>query len=190
LHQNSIYLARLWVNFVYIFFALAAYAAAATLSWRRSRALAGFGLLCFMLWGFVELIGVATNIFAVNFTRRAQYASSTPEVRQQLEVLLLGFPAVWDALFFVLLSGFFFGTFCFGFAAALGSGLERLVGVLFLLAVPLTACIMLAGYTSYTFVDGVVAWLYPVLQPLSRALLAGLLWRAGADDSSKPTPRP
>lgn len=176
LHQNSTYLARLWVNFVHVFFALAAYAAAATLLWRRSPALAGFGLICFLLWGFVELIGVATNLFAVNFTWRAQYPLSSAEVQAQLKVLLLGFPAVWDALFFVLLCGFLLGTLCFGAAAVAGRGLERWVGVLFLLAAPLTIGIMLGGYTSISFFDGVVSWAYPVLQPISRALLALWLW--------------
>jgi hypothetical protein len=188
LYQNPTYMARLWVNFVHIFFALLAYAVAAALLWRRSPILAGFGLICFLLWGFVELVGVSTNIFAVNFAWRAQFASAPPEVQAQLKVLLLGFPAVWDALFFVLLSGFLVGTFCFGVAATAGNGLERWVGVLFLLAVPLTLAIMLGGYASVAIFDGVVSSVYPVLQPISRALLGFWLWREGANNSFKPTP--
>jgi hypothetical protein len=45
LHQDPTYLARLWVNYVHIFFALLAYAATAVLLWRRSPGLAGFGLM-------------------------------------------------------------------------------------------------------------------------------------------------
>lgn len=188
LHKNPIYIARLWVNFIHIFLALLAYFAATILFWRRSPTLAGFGLICFLLWGFIELVGVSTNIFAVNFSWRAQFASASPEVQAQLKVLLLGFPAVWDALFFVLLTGFLVGTFCFGVVAISGRGLEWWVGVFFLLAVPLTLAIMLGGYTSVSFLDGVVSWTYPVLQPISRALLAAWLWGAAGDNSFKPTP--
>ena len=177
LHQNGFYLARLWVNFVHIFLALTAYGAAAWLLWRRSAALAGFGFLWFLLWGFVELIGVTTNIFAVNRTWRAQFATTAPEVQEQLRALILGFQGVWDALFFLLLVGFLLGTTFFGAAAVRGTGLERWVGYLFLLATPLTIGILIGGYTSLTAFDGVVAWVYPVLQPVSRALLGVWIWR-------------
>lgn len=176
LRENAYYLARLWVNFVHIFLALTAYGAAAWLLWRRSPALAGFGFLWFLLWGFVELIGVTTNLFAVNRLWRAQYAASTPEVQEQLRALLLGFEGVWDALFFLLLVGFLLGTTFYGVAALRGAGLERWVGYLFLLAAPLTVGIMIGGYTSLRVFDGFVAWVYPVLQPVSRALLGVWLW--------------
>ena len=185
LHQNPVYLSRLWVNFVHIFLALAAYGATAVLLWRRSPSLAGFGFVCFLLWGFVELSGVSVNIFAVNADWRAHFALATPEGQGQLRVLLLGFDAVWDALFFLLLTGFLLGTSCFGLAALAGTGLERWVGVMFLLASPLTLAIMLGGYAGVAFMDSIVSWLYPVLQPFSRALLAAWLWQAGVDDSSK-----
>ena len=184
LHQNPAYMARLWVNFVHVFLALLAYTVAAMLLWRRSPVLAGFGLICFLLWGFAELIGVSTNLFAVNYAWRAQFASAPPELQAQLKVLLLGFPVVWDALFFLLLCGFLVGTFCFGWAATAGKGLERWVGVLFLSAVPLTLAIMLGGYTSITIFDGVVSSVYPALQPVSRALLGLWLWREAANSSS------
>ncbi len=100
--------------------------------WRRSPSLAGFGFVCFLLWGFVELSGVSVNIFAVNADWRAHFAAATPEGQGQLRVLLLGFDAVWDALFFLLLTGFLLGTTCFGLAALAGTGLERWVGIMFL----------------------------------------------------------
>ena len=105
-----------------------------------------------------------------------------------MRVLLLGFDAVWDALFFLLLTGFLLGTSCFGLAALAGTGLERWVGVLFLLASPLTLAIMLGGYAGVTFLDSLVSWVYPLLQPFSRALLAVWLWQAAVDNSLKSNP--
>jgi hypothetical protein len=178
LHQNIAYISRLWVNFIHVFLALAAYGGAAMLLWRRSPGLAGFGFLCFLVWGIVELIGVSLNLFAVNFTWRAGFASATPDVQEQVRVLLAWFPVFWDALFFLLLVAFLLGTTCYGLAAVAGRGLERLLGLLFLLAVPLTVAILLGGYASMTVFDGVVEAAYPILQPLSRGVLAAWLWRA------------
>lgn len=177
LHQNSLYLARLWVNFVHIFAALTAYAAAACLLWHRSALLAGLGFVWFVLWGLTELIGVSTNLMAVNATWRAGFASATPAVQEQLRVLLLGFAGVWDALFFLLLVCFTLGSLCFGLAALDGKGVERVVGILFLLAVPLSAAIIIGGYTRHEWVAGPINYIYPVLQPISRAVLAVWLWR-------------
>jgi hypothetical protein len=176
LHANPFYLARLWVNFIHIFLALVAYGAAAWLLRARSTALAGFGFLWFCLWGFTELLGVTMNIFAVNATWRSQFAAATPEVQEVLRTNLLGFAALWDAMFFLLLVAFLLGCLCYGFAAARAKGVERLVGILFLLAVPLTAAIMLGGYTSIAALDPIAEGVYPVLQPISRGLLGYWLW--------------
>jgi hypothetical protein len=178
----------LWINFIHVFFALAAYACTALLLSRRSLVLAGYGMLCLLVWGIVELIGVTTSIFAVNATWRAHFASAAPDVQVNLKMLLLGFEDVWNALFFLLLSGFLLGTLCFGLAAIRGHGLERWVGILFLLAAPLTIGLMLGGYTTYNALDSIVSWVYPILQPVSRGLLAVWLWQAGANSSFKPRP--
>lgn len=178
LHANPFYMARLWVNFVHIFFALVAYGASAWLLSRRSLALAWGGMLSFVLWGFTELLGVTVNLFAVNGTWRAGYATATPELQQQLRANIAAFGTVWDAMFFLLLVAFLIGTACYGLAAIRGAGIERLVGWLFLLAVPLTVAIMLGGYTRLTALNVLVDWTYPVLQPVSRVVLAGWLWRS------------
>ncbi len=176
LRANPYYMARLWVNFVHIFLALTAYAAAARVLRFRSPALAGLGFLWFVMWGFTELIGVATNIFAVNGTWRAQFTQSAPEVQDRFQTLILGFQGVWDALFFLLLAAFLLGSLFYGLAAWHGRGLERWIGGLFLLAVPLTIAIMIGGYTKSVVFEPLVTWVYPVLQPVSRGLLGWWLW--------------
>jgi hypothetical protein len=177
LHTNPFYLGRLWVNFVHIFFALSAYAAATCLLWRRTPALAGMGFVWMLMWAMAELLGVSVNLFAVNGTWRAQFATSTPEMQDQLRVLLMGFQGVWDGVFFLLLVCFLLGSLCYGLALVRQQKMERALGWLFLLAVPLTVAIMLGGYTSISAFDGVAGMVYPVLQPVSRLLLAVWLWR-------------
>lgn len=177
LHANAIYMARWWVNFVHIFFALASYAGAAAALWRRHAALAGLGFLSFVLWGFTELLGVSINIFAVNRTWRAGFAGADAAGREILRANIQSFAAIWDAMFFLLLVAFLAGTLLLGAAAVRGGGLERLVGVLLLLAGPLTLGIMIGGYTSMTWLNDVTDWIYPGLQPVSRALMGVWLWQ-------------
>ena len=100
LHSNLYYMGRLWVNFVHIFFALVAYGGVAFVLKLRSPALALFGYLWFVLWGFTELIGVSILIFAVNRTWRADYMLADPATQERLRTNIEGFDAVWGALFF------------------------------------------------------------------------------------------
>ncbi len=177
LHSNPLYLSRLWVNFFHIFFALTAYAAAGSILWRRTPALAGLGFIWMFMWAMAELLGVSVNLFAVNATWRAQFADSAPLVQEQLRVLLIGFQGVWDGIFFLLLFCFLLGSLCYGLALQGQSGLGRQLGWLFLLAVPLTIAIMLGGYTAIHSFDAISNAVYPVLQPVSRLLLAAWLWQ-------------
>ena len=177
LHHNSLYLARLWVNFVHIFAAITGYAAVACLLWHRSALLASLGFVWLVLGGLTELIGVSTNLIAVNATWRAGFTAATPAAQEQLRILLLGFAGVWDALFFLLLVCFTLGSLFLGLIAMRGKRLERAVGILFLLAVPLTLVIIIGGYTRFEWVATPVNYVYPILQPVARAALAVWLWQ-------------
>lgn len=170
---------RLWVNYLHIFLCIAGYIAAAGLFWARRPGLAATGLAAFLLWGMVELIGVSVLIFALNGVWRPAFAAAAdPAARAALKSTMDAWAAIWDALFFLLLTGFLLGTSLFGAAALAGRGLERVVGVLFLLAAPLTLLIMLEGYAGLALFGPAVAIVYPILQPISRALLGAWLWRS------------
>lgn len=192
LHANAVYMARWWVNFVHIFLALVSYCAAAVALWHRHRALPGLGLLWFVLWGFTELLGVSINIWAVNRSWRAGFATADADTREIFRANLLGVSAIWDAMFFLLLVAFLLGTLFLGLAAARGRGLEKLVGVFLLLAAPLTLGILAGGYTSMTALNTITAWVYPALQPLSRALMGVWLWQRSNGDLTAfdPSPNP
>jgi hypothetical protein len=168
-----------WVNFMHVFLALTGYWAAAVALSQRNRFLASCGLLWFLLWGFTEIAGVSINIWAVNGTWRPQYATADLATQEILKTNLTGFAAIWDAIFFVILISFLLGTPFLGLAAIGGAGLQRWLGMLLLLAVPLTVAILLSEYASINVLSPVVAWSYPVLQSISRAPILGL-WRTAA----------
>ena len=179
LHTNAFYLARLWVNFIHIFLALVAYGAAAWLLSRSAPGLAGAGFLWFVFWGFTELLGITTIIFAVNRTWRPRFATASAEAKAVLRMQIDGVYAVWDAIFFLLLVAFLLGSLCYGLAGIRRTGLTRWIGVLFLLGVPLNVIIMLGEYGGFDALNVVVSVVYPILQPVMRGLLGYWLWTEG-----------
>ena len=50
-----------------------------------------------------------------------------------------------------------------------------------LLAAPLTVGIFLGEYTPITWMNAVTGWIYPFLQPVSRALTGVWLWQLAAE---------
>ena len=177
LRENAAYLARLWVNVLHVAVALTAYSAAAALLTRAAPALSYAALVWLAIWAATELAGVSVQIFAVNGTWRAGYASADESGRVAYRAAIEAWAAVWDALFFVILVAFLLGTVLLGLALARGSGLRRAVGALHLLAGPLTLLIILGGYFGAEWATDLSGWIYPALQPPSRALLGLWLWR-------------
>lgn len=172
LHTNNFYLARWWVNFFHVFFALFAYWAVVAKKMRTEAGAVSLGFICFLIWGITELLGVSVLLFAVNFNWRTNLAAATDQAaKSALEANIGIFADVWDAMFFLLLAAFLGGSLFYGISFIRNSGLEKIVGICFLLAVPLTFFIILGGYTSFMFFDPLVLYLYPVLQPVSRILL-------------------
>jgi hypothetical protein len=177
LHENSWYLARLWVNFTHNWLALFGYIGAAAILARRAPGYAAGGLAMFGIWATTELIGIAVIIFGVNRTWRAGYAAAGEAEQASLRTLLTGWDAVWDGMFFVLLVAFLLGSLLFGLAALKGRGLERLVGWLMIGGALLTALIMAGEYAGVGWANQISDATYPFLQPASRLFMGVWIWR-------------
>ena len=175
-HANPYYMGRLWVNFVHIFLAFMAYLGAALLIAQRSLGLALAGFLWFLLWGFTELLGVSVLIFAVNNTLRKSYVDADEATRAFLQRDIDLFIQWWDALFFLILVCFLLGTLFYGVGTWKGRRIEKVVSLFFLAAVPLTLGIAISGYTQVAWPGMVAGIVYPILQPLGRALLGVWIW--------------
>lgn len=182
LHANPFYMARLWVNFAHVFLALFAYWGAAARKITTSAGLVSAGFICFLIWAVTELMGVTVLIFAQNYTwRRALAAQPDGATRAALTANINAFGDVWDALFFLLLVAFLLGTLFYGLALRRGAGTEKVVGICFLLAVPLTLMIIADGYGGVGWFAPLVTWVYPALQPVSRFLLGVWLWKVAGE---------
>lgn len=184
LARNTPYLARQWVNLLHIPLALMAYTAFAYTQFRSQPLKAAFGMGWFVVWGTVEMMGVATLLFAVNGTWRSAYQTAEPARQAVLRGYIEGFYPVWDSLFFVLLVAFLLGTLFFGWASWRERGLGRALSGLFWLAVPLTALILLAGYADAAWAGVAAGYTYPFLQPVSRFTLGLYLWRHSSPNRS------
>ncbi len=170
LHAEVAYMARLWVNYVHVFLALGAYLTVAAVLRSRAPVAAAIGLSAFFIWCIAEAIGVSINIWAVNETWRAGYSAASVEDQQLLRASLHTFSGIWNGIFFVILTTFLIGTLSYGVGLMAGGLFDKGLGVLFLLAAPLTVIIMLDGYFGASLSQW-ISWSYPVLQPLSRALM-------------------
>lgn len=168
---------RLWVNFFHIPLALLGYYALLCQVKSREPVKAGIGFTWFSIWGAIEMVGVATLIFAVNKTWRTSYPTLDESGKQMTKAAIENFYALWDSMFFVLLIAFLLASIFYGWATWSGQGLERVLSYLLWLAVPLTLIIILSEYFNFTTGEVLVAWIYPILQPVSRFVLGVVLWK-------------
>jgi hypothetical protein len=169
--NNQYYMLKQWVNFFHIPLALTAYLALAYKLRIRELPKVISGMMWFIAWGLIEMAGMAMIIFSVNKDWRANYAAADSAKRMELESNITAFYSVWDSMFFVLLIAFLLGTIFFAWATWKEKGIGKLLSWLFLLAAPLTILITLSGYANLTWGDTIAAWIYPVLQPVSRFIL-------------------
>ncbi len=175
---NSFYMLKQWINLIHVPLALCAYIAFAIAMRKNAFGYAVCGVAWFLIWAVIEMAGVATIIFSLNDDWRKEYPLATGVQQQSIRSTIQAFYSVWDSLFFVLLIAFLAGNFFFALTAYGSNVLQKILSILFWLAVPLTGLILLEGYTKATWPSNIIAWFYPVLQPVSRILLGVFLWKA------------
>lgn len=185
LHQNFYYMAKQWVNLLHIPLALTAYFGLCLVSYKRRFGLSLFGMMWFSIWGAIEMIGVSIILISVNYNWRSGYQQANDLNKAVLKNNIETFYSVWDSMFLVLLIAFLLGTLFFAWATWKSSGLKKVLSYLLWLAVPLTVLIILSGYAGQEWAGQATQYLYPILQPCSRALLGMVLWQASKPEGSK-----
>jgi hypothetical protein len=128
LRLNGFYRARSLVYYVHPFLVL-------TAAWgvvaRKFQELAGAvatGFLFCGCRGFGEALQQVLSLVALHLNWREGYArAADPALRETYQVHLLGFGAVRDSLYLLLLTGFAVAHILYGIATWSGSGLERVL---------------------------------------------------------------
>ncbi|CAA9310861.1 MAG: hypothetical protein AVDCRST_MAG56-6210 [uncultured Cytophagales bacterium] len=177
LRLNGFYQLRSLVYYVHPFLVLTAAWGVVARKFRESTGAVTTGFLFFGCWGFAEALQQALSLVALNLNWREGYARTADEAtREMFRTHLLGFEAVWDALYLLLLTGFAMAHILYGIATWPGSGLERVISWGFFLGAGLTLLILSANFGGPAVPRGLTMWLYPTIQPLFRVLLGIWLW--------------
>lgn len=185
LHKNFYYISRLWVNLIHMPLALTGYFGLTLVLYNRESAKSIFGMLWFVIWGIIEMVRIAVNLFSVNYNWRSNYANADSLARNALKINIDAFSSIWQSAFFVLLVAFLFGTLFFAWATWKANGIEKLLSNLLWLAVPLTLLIILSSYAKQNWAGQITTYVYPVLQPISRFVLGLFLWKSAENKNHR-----
>jgi hypothetical protein len=121
-----------------------------------------------LLWGATEAGQQALTLFAFNPWRIAWLAGDT-EVRATMAVRTAVYDGLWNAMYFLLIVGFFIANALYAAALWRRGGWSRVVGGFFAAAAALTlAIIVIEVGGPQLLADPVDFWLYPLIQPLAR----------------------
>jgi hypothetical protein len=174
-----------WVYFAHPFLVVTAALGVAMRLRREAAPLVIPGLLAFLLWGATEAGQQAMTLFAFNPWRLAWLAGD-PAVRATMELRVAFYDGLWNAMYFLLIVGFFIANALYALAMWRRTGLSRAVGAFYAAAAALTLEIIYVEVGGTSFVpDALGFWLYPLIQPLARTLIGVWLWRHRDERSPK-----
>jgi hypothetical protein len=186
--HDPAYVLRSWVYFVHPFMTFAA-ALGVGLRIRALRSAAAvIGIAGFALWACNEALQQTMTLFA--FDRwRAAYFAADEATRAIIRSNAAMYDGLWDAFYFLLLTGFWIGNLVLGIALVrAGRGVTRLVGCFFLAAAALTLLTNIAPELRWwTVPEPLASWSYPAIQPLGRTLIGLWLWSAAYEEEPLPT---
>lgn len=183
LSSNWLNLYKPWVLFFHPQFAFIASIGAAFVIWKKHPALALIGIFYLLIWAVTEMTQQAFIIDALNqFWRPSLLNAEDAAQRQAFETMLIGFPAISDSQYFVLLFGFGTGSLLMGIGFFSFDMLGKMIGSA-MVAIGLVSLTAFAGYyfapeVGLTAITGwIYGYLYGPFQTGVRVALAWWLWR-------------
>jgi hypothetical protein len=177
LRHNAIYIARLWTVVLHCGLVVVSMAAIPWLLTGSSKLVAMFGFGSYVMFAFVEMLRTSLSIFAVNRAWRSGYELATEDVkRTAFRSAIESFTGVNDALFFLFFLAFTLGLFCYGFALLRTNGMDRGIGLLFLVWGLLNLPGLIGTILGNESLAAPFGWVGPYFQPLARLLIGIWLW--------------
>jgi hypothetical protein len=185
--EQTAYIWRSWVYLVHPFLAFGAAMAVALRCRHWASGWAVVGLCGFGLWGATEAAQQMLTLNVWDPWRRAWLAGDV-ELRATMILRASLYDALWDAMYGLLLLGFLFGNLCYAVALARADRLGRVLAAFYALAFLLTLALFLGHFGVAVVPDGLLAWAYPITQPLARVLIGVWLWRHACDEAKSGGP--
>lgn len=175
LHENPLYLLRLWLSYLNIFAILLAGLGLAICRLRRSPGASLAGMLFLLFYGATELIGRSVMIFTREYRWVHDAFGAEGDARAALLDSIRTFDQVWAGAFPLILLTFSVSAFLFAWAMRGGSGLQRITSTMLFAASALGAVTYLAQFVP-SF-RPIATWGYVLVQPTSRLLVGLFLLR-------------
>ncbi|MBX2874723.1 MAG: hypothetical protein KTR30_21550 [Saprospiraceae bacterium] len=177
LHNNPLYLTKLWILFLHPQFNLIASLGLGLLLLKQRPWAIAIGSLFLTCWAYTELRQQAYLIDALNQLWRPAYLAETEEGRRHMyQTLIQGINGINDSHYFVVIYAFGMGSLLFGWSMIqeqnwgkwLGGGLI-FIG---LLSIASFGRYYLGAHFLNLPIDFSYRWIYPYLQPLVRIGIA------------------
>ena len=96
--------------------------------------------------------------------------------RSALRLQIGVYDGLWDAMYFLLLIGFFIGNTCYATVLLRRRGLSSVIGGFYLAAAVLTLQIFTVELGAPGLPEPWAGWVYPAVQPSGRVLIGVWLW--------------
>jgi len=179
LHQNTLYLSKLWILFIHPQVNIIASLGVAALLLHKKPLHIIVGTFFLIVWAYTEMSQQALLIDALNQYWRPGYLGAENEtIKATFLTLIEGTNGISDSKYFLVIYGFGLGSLLYGFAFIPELGLGKWIGVALIFIGLLTFLSFIRYYLGVGFLSPVVdwcyEWIYPYLQPLVRIVIG--LW--------------
>jgi hypothetical protein len=192
LGTSPAYVLRSWVYLFHPFLVFTAALAVAARCRFRAAGAASLGLAGFALWAATEAAQQTLTKVALDRTWRAAWPAADESARAVIRDHVAFYDVTWDAMYLLLLLGFFAGNLLIGAAVARtaraepgsagkGGSLGIWVAGAFWAAAGLTF-LLVVSEVGGPVIPG-TDWLYPLIQPAGRTLIGVWLWREASSEA-------
>ena len=176
LHDNSLYLTKLWILFIHPQVNILATIGIAYLLFKKYPMPIVFGTFFLLIWAYSEMSQQSLLIDTLNQIWRPGYIEADDGAsRSMFKTLINAVSGISDSKYFLVIYGFGMGTLLYGLAFINEKGLGKWIGVCFLFIGVLSLSSFLRYYLGVDALNGIVnwcyEWIYSYLQPLVRIAL-------------------
>ncbi|MEQ8244589.1 hypothetical protein [Fulvivirga sp.] len=173
LHQNSLYLSKLWILFIHPQVNFIASLGVAVILFKKYPARIILGTMFLFIWAFTELGQQALLIDALNQMWRPGYLGAEDEVTKNMYTTLIAAAGgLSDSKYFVVIYGFGLGSLFYGLALMNIQGYAKWIGYSLIFIGVLSLSSFARYYLGLSFLNGFAdfsyTYIYPYLQPLVR----------------------
>lgn len=173
LHENTLYLTKLWILFIHPQVNFIASLGIAYLLLNKYPLQIILGTLFLGIWAYTEMSQQALLIDTLNQMWRPSYLNAEDEAgRNMYQTLINGAYGISDSKYFLVIYGFGLGSLFYGLAFIQEAKLAKWIGYALIFIGVLSLSSFLRYYIGMSFlsppVNWAYEWIYPYLQPAVR----------------------